>query len=478
MSVPSVANKGHRDSAVLRQKAERIVRDAQAGQIAEPADLQRLVHELNVHHVELELQNEELRAVTHAMEASREHLKRLFDSSPVGYVLLAQDGVIKDINQAAGEYFGMRHELLVGQRFQSFVTAMAYPAYHRCLFDLLATRKAQRAEIVLRHQSGRDFWVLMAVILVPGAAETQTQEFFCTLIDISREKEAEHLLKHHNQLLEETVGLRTAELEETNRRLAAEIHERQQAEAERRGLEARLHQVQKFESLNLMAGSVAHLFNNLLTVVLGGMELAMDALEADSQAAQHIALAQMSARRAAQLSSMMLTYSGRSAMQKIEIDAADLLRGLQSDLEQVVGHRAMLHIQVEEPVCFFGDPVLVRQAVLNCVSNSAEAMEGREGSICLRVGKRYCDQSFLQQTCHSRDLMEGEYVCLEVADTGCGIPAERLAKVCDPFFTTKFIGRGLGLPMVMGIMLAHGGGISLVSEPDKGTVVTLLIPGR
>jgi PAS domain S-box-containing protein len=256
-----------------------------------------------------------------------------------------------------------------------------------------------------------------------------------------------------------------------------DITERKQEEEKRLKLEAQIQQTQKFESLNLMAGSIAHNFNNLLMVMLGNLELALDSLPPLSPERKDIENAEKAAKHAAELSNLMLTYVGHRQMAMQELDISDIIKGMSEILELALSKKAILKFKAElTPALFKGDPAQIRQVVMNLVSNAAEAVGDNEGTIKLTTGTMFCDRSCFPLPFQNENLPEGDYVYLEVADTGCGMDQETQEKIFDPFFTTKFQGRGLGMAVVLGILRAHRGTILLDSQPGEGTTIRILFP--
>ncbi len=254
-----------------------------------------------------------------------------------------------------------------------------------------------------------------------------------------------------------------------------DITERKREEEERLKLEAMIQQAQKFESLNVMAGSIAHNFNNLLMVVLGNLELALDSLQADPSQRQNIENAEKAARHAAELSTLMLTYVGQTRVNMQLIDMSELVEEMIEVLELALAKKSTLRFNPSPgPVFFKGDRSQIRQLIMNLVTNAAEAVGDAEGTISLTTGTVFCDPTCFQQPFISDSLPEGNYAYLDVSDTGCGMDEDTLARVFDPFFTTKFQGRGLGMAVVLGIVRTHRGAVSLDSQPGRGTTVRIL----
>lgn len=264
---------------------------------------------------------------------------------------------------------------------------------------------------------------------------------------------------------------------EETKNLLLELLEREKESEERNQVEIHQQQVEKFESLKVMAGSIAHNFNNLLMGVLGNLELALSVMPPGESGRRNIEMADKAAKRATELSRLMLTYVGKS---HVNLEATDLVinvRQILRVLRNTCPENVKMSFKPEEIKIFIdGDPVQVRQVVMHLVNNAVEAVNDKKGEVIVSAGKMYCCSEFLGKQFLGENLREGEYAYLEVKDDGCGMSQGVLKKVFDPFFTTKFIGRGLGLPAVVGIVSAHHGSIQINSEEGKGTSVRVLFP--
>lgn len=256
-----------------------------------------------------------------------------------------------------------------------------------------------------------------------------------------------------------------------------DITQRRKAEEERLKLEERIQQARKFESLNVMAGSAAHNFNNLLMVVLGNLEIAQWGASEDSEENEYIAAAKKAAKRAADLSTLMLTYVGQNQANMQVIDMTRLINQISGLLNMAVSKKAFLTIKpFKKPLLFRGDPDQINQAIVNMVNNASEAIGDNGGEIIISTGVRFYNQVSFKDASFVENPVEGDYVFLEIADTGCGMDEKTRQSIFDPFFTTKFTGRGLGLSAVLGIVRACKGAIFLETYPNKGTKFTLLFP--
>ena len=253
--------------------------------------------------------------------------------------------------------------------------------------------------------------------------------------------------------------------------------ERKLAEEERERLEAQIRHAQKLESLGVLAGGIAHDFNNLLTGVLGNIELGLLQVEGGSPATFSLKEARASAERAADLSRQMLAYSGKGSFIIEAVDVNELVTEIGNLLEVSVSKKVALSYDLcRDLPPVVADVSQLHQVVLNLITNASDSIGDGGGVVTLRTGVRNCDRAYLSETYLDDHLPEGDYIFMEVSDTGCGMDPETLQRIFDPFFTTKFTGRGLGLASALGIVRGHSGAIKAVSEPGRGTTFTVLLP--
>jgi len=259
----------------------------------------------------------------------------------------------------------------------------------------------------------------------------------------------------------------------------ADVTEDRRAEAEKRQMEQQMLQVQKLESLGVLAGGIAHDFNNLLMSILGNADLAMDGLPAQSPTRDSLTDIVRASRRAADLCRQMLAYSGKGRFAVEPLSLNDLIEEMAHLLVVSISKNVALQCRFASDLPMVeGDATQLRQIVMNLITNASEAVGPGAGSVTLSTGVEPCTaESFADTVTHER-LPEGPYAYIEVSDTGCGMPPETLARIFDPFFTTKFTGRGLGLAAVLGIVRGHRGAIRVRTEPGKGTTFRVLFPVR
>jgi len=258
---------------------------------------------------------------------------------------------------------------------------------------------------------------------------------------------------------------------------ARDITERRQAEAQRLEMERKLRETQKLESLGVMAGGIAHDFNNLLTAILGNASLAMMQLSESSPLFTYLRNIEKSSMHAADLCKQMLAYAGRGRFVLQWVKLNRLIEDTRQLLQISVSKDVRLDFELTPDLPLVeADPSQIQQVLLNLVTNAAEATGDKGGTVTIRTGSVQADRAYLATTYLSPEIAEGEYVFLEIADTGCGMSPETQARIFDPFFSTKFTGRGLGLAAVWGIVRGHKGALELQSAPGCGSNFRILLP--
>ncbi len=241
--------------------------------------------------------------------------------------------------------------------------------------------------------------------------------------------------------------------------------------------EERLRQAQKLESLGLLAGGVAHDFNNLLVGVIGNASLAQEMLPPDHPAADLLEGVLKTGEQAAHLTRQMLAYSGKGKFVVEPLDLSALIPEMSGLVRPSIPKKINLHLDLEQDLpAIEADRGQIQQVFMNLTLNSADAIGSHEGLITVRTGVQDVDESYIELHPELAALALGKYVCLEVSDTGCGMDEATKTKIFDPFFSTKFIGRGLGLAAVSGILRGHKSGITISSAPGKGSCFTVLFP--
>lgn len=263
-----------------------------------------------------------------------------------------------------------------------------------------------------------------------------------------------------------------------------DITERKQAEKKRIEMERRILEMQRLESLYVMAGGIAHDFNNILMVVLGNIELAMEDAGGSSKLIPYLEESESATHRALNLVRQMMAYSGRGHFITSPIHINTVIEDISELLRAPLSPKAFLNIVTGTDIpAINGDESQVRQVIMNLVTNAYESTDEEKGGIItLLTGIERYSINRLKKTVsevwmeYDMPLKEGWYVFLEVKDRGAGMEEMIRRRIFEPFFTTKFQGRGLGLSAVIGIVRGHKGFIHVDSKPGGGTCVRVLFP--
>ena len=252
--------------------------------------------------------------------------------------------------------------------------------------------------------------------------------------------------------------------------ILTDITERKEAE--------RAHlQNQKLESLGILAGGLAHDFNNLLGAMEGNVELARLVTPADGPVQPYLHTLEGLITRSSNLVRQILAYAGRGRSVVTSLDLNRQVEEITRLLRASLSRKATLSLTTEPGLPpIKGDPAQIQQVIMNLVVNASEAVETPGGIITIRTGQETLDAAAIQKAFRGQALEPGPYVFLEVTDDGPGMAPEVRERIFDPFYTTKFAGRGLGLSAVLGTLKAHQGGIQVRSEPGQGTSFKLLFP--
>ncbi len=258
--------------------------------------------------------------------------------------------------------------------------------------------------------------------------------------------------------------------------IALDFTELKRAEEEHTRLEARMQETQRLESLGGLAGGIAHDFNNLLVAMLGHATLAREDLAPDHPAQRSLTSIERAARRAADLCKQMLAYAGMGSVVEERIDLREVVDEMRELLRASIPSTIALHTELgDEQVGVEADPSQLRQVVLNLITNAAEAIGDGPGRIDVSVGIEDVDEAVLARSLLGETLEPGRYVVLRVRDDGCGMDDATRRRIFEPFYSTKFQGRGLGLAAVLGIVRRCRGGLGIESSPGGGTTMTVLL---
>mgnify|MGYP001555035519 CR=1 FL=1 len=259
--------------------------------------------------------------------------------------------------------------------------------------------------------------------------------------------------------------------------IVRDVTDRHRAEDERQELERRMQQKQRIESLGVLAGGIAHDFNNLLQSIMGNVSLARMEAGGNQELIESLEQIEEATRSAASLTKQMLAYGGKGRFLVRPLSLSKIVKSMFSLIEASVAKRAKLAYELADDLPLVeGDNHQLSQIVMNLVTNGAEAHKDPKGSITITTKVIHLTEEDLADFVQHSPLQEDDYILLEVKDEGEGMSGETLERAFEPFFSTKFTGRGLGLAAVHGAVRGHGGAISINSEIGKGTLVRVLFP--
>jgi len=437
-----ISNRVNKLRRQAEERADRMTEDLEALSLSET---RQMLHELRVHQIELEMQNEELRLAQADLDAALARYFDLYDLAPVGYCTLNEQMRILEANLAAATLLGVDRGTLVNQPITRFIHKEDQDICYlqrKNLFETDSTDSWQAdeprtCELRMVKKNGSPFWVRLEAA---PAIDTDGAPVCRVLI--------------------------------------SDITDSKRVEAEKAELEARKRQIQKAESLGLMAGAIAHHFNNQLQVVAGNLELTLMNLPSGSNTLKRLTEAMKAAHKTTEMSRLMLTYLGQTPGRHELIDLSDTCRRSLTLLQTAAPKGTILTSEFPSSGPFIrANAGQIQNVLNNLVTNAWESADKNRQSIGLTV-KTVSKANMLAVKRFPMDWQPRSppYACLEVSDAGCGIAEKNFEKIFDPFFSTKFTGRGLGLSVVLGIVRAHHGAVTVESEPKRGSIFRVFFP--
>jgi PAS domain S-box-containing protein len=380
------------------------------------------------------------------------------------------DGLPDYYNSQWFAYTGMERDEKHGGRWAEFVHPDDRAEAMRRWKRAVATGEPYEIEYRLLARDGTYRWFLGRAVPTRDPASGALMRWLGTCTDIEDVVRAREVERDLNAVLEREVAIRTRELADANARLVEEARQRARAE------EA-LRQAQKMEALGQLTAGISHDFNNLLTGILGSLELVRARLQAGRTADldRFLCAAMMAGHRASALTRRLMTFARRQSLDAAPTDVNHLVAAMDEFIRRTVGETIAVTIELDDALwTAHCDAAQLENALLNLVINARDAMHDG-GTLRIATSNAELDAAYCAT---QANLKAGDYVCIAVRDTGIGMPPEVAARVMEPFFTTKPVGQGtgLGMSMLYGFVEQSGGHVRLVTAPGQGTTVSVFLP--
>jgi two-component system, cell cycle sensor histidine kinase and response regulator CckA len=434
----------------IRRRAEAIAAEMSKDTASlSPEVRQNLLHELQVHQIELEMQNEELRRTQLALEASRARYFDLYDLAPVGYVTLSEKGIIREANLTLVDLLGLTRKEVMRRPFTHFILPADQDIFYQHRRQLFDSDTPQLCKLRLLRANGEPFWAQLEGKKVQNAAGEPSGRIIVS--DITSQKQAEEALQAGHQRLEETI-------------------------AELRQAQAQLVQQERLAAVGQLAAGIAHDFNNILAVITLYIDLSLHNPNLPPALQDRLEVVRRQTKRATHLVQQILDFGRRAVLQTRSL-ALVLFLQEQVDLwRRTIPESIKIYFQDEttSECVIHADPTRLQQLFTNLVLNARDVMPDG-GELCLSLKQFRLENN---DTPPLPNMAAGDWVEISVSDTGTGIPAATLPHVFEPFFTSKEpgMGSGLGLAQVYGIVKQHQGHIDVQTEAGRGTTFTIYLP--
>jgi PAS domain S-box-containing protein len=409
----------------------------------------------------------------------------LFELAPDAYIVTDLAGLVSEANKSACRLFGIAAPFLTGKSLASCIASEDRARFRSVLGATSRTSGTHASPFKLSTRTGDPLYAELNYSIVHGD-HGEPIGFRWLIRDVTERERMAQQIRTLNAELESRVAERTTDLQ-TAQQLSEDLLQREQAARRAaEASEAQSRHVQKLESIGVLAGGIAHDFNNLLHVVLGNADIALSRLPARSRAREPLEEVVRATIRAADLTRQMLAYSGKGAFVIRHLDLSKEVKEMATLLRTAISKQASLVWELTANLPpINADATQIRQIVMNLITNASDALRDFDGTITLRTGivppdlindTRLGGPVPGEEELITQKPNQTPFVYLEVCDTGSGMTPDTLQRMFDPFFSTKFAGRGLGLAAVMGIVRSHHGLIRIRTDPGKGTSFRVLFP--
>lgn len=390
-------------------------------------DVNKLIHELQTYQVELEMQNDELRNVHLELEESRNRYIDLFDFAPIGYFILDETRIIKEVNLAGANFLDMQRHYLLQKEFSCFISVEDREIYHEYCKELFSSQARKMCELRLIKKNGEKFYAQLTGIVLQSDYN-DCKQFYVAVVDITQHRQNEE-------------RIRQRELE--------------------------LAHFSRLNTMGEMVSGIAHELNQPLTAIVQYSGGCLTRLRNENVSLEIITIMErviIQAERAGAIIHRLKNFLKKQDLQTEKIDINTLIRSTLDLLEHEI-KKANINVTLELDdllPAIQGDPIQLQQAILNIIHNAVEAMQASDAwPKTINIHTRQPSQENLE---------------VNIADSGCGIPDDKRAQIFEPFFTTKIAGMGMGLTIARSIIEKHSGSIFVDSGLSIGTRFHILLP--
>lgn len=526
-------NQTNTDGNLLRKRAEKLLgEDSERLDTISKKEIHTLAHELAVHQIELEVQNEELRQAQIELTNSRDKYQDLYDFAPVGYMTLDSNGVISEANLTSAKMLGIERGKLINKMLTPLSSQPHAVSLHGLIRDSYASETPRLFDATLKKKDGTALYAQILSVVCTKTPENERQ-LRLAITDVTQLKQLEQQRKDLAKFPEENINPvlrissngkllyannasadllikwntsigkvlchdikyliadvcasrkhKVVEIEAADRLYSltiAPIPHMNYANiygydiTEQRRLENQLHQKEKLEVVGQLAGGIAHDFNNQLAGIVGFSEVLTNKLT-DEAMLGYVDKIRTIALRSADLTRQLLDFAHAGNAQSVPVDIHAIIDDVISILEHTINKRICITKKLN--AFFFstlGDPTQLQNALFNIALNACDAMPQGGNLVFVTtvetIDEQFCGNSLL-------NVSPGTYISITISDSGKGMDPDIQKHIFEPFFTTKEVGKGtgMGLASVYGTLDRHHGTCSIISNLDKGTTFSIYLP--
>jgi two-component system, cell cycle sensor histidine kinase and response regulator CckA len=530
----------------LRKQAEELIQKQPELSSATPSDILELIHELRIHQIELEIQNEELKQAQHGLSDLHQEYENLYEFAPCGYLTLNTKGIITRANLTGVVFLGQTRQRLLHSGFSQFIASGWEDIYQAARRKSGETGKTQIIELPLKGEKDSPIWV-RANIEADRDETGAVVQWRIILVDITAKKVAETALidseEKYRSIMEamkdgvyicspefrieylNPAMIRrlnydaTGELcyqaiygsdEKCSRCSFDKIQQGEHIDTEFNDLknnryyiyshspirhedssvsiltivrdithikkmERHFHQIQKMEAIGVLAGGIAHQFNNSLFTITGNIDLfEMDFPTNENVASSYTKKMKASVERMTLLTDQLLAFARGGKYLAKKVSLCDFVKETVSLIKLVLDPLIKVHVNPPGDILYVTvDTVQLHMVLSAILINASESLEGKSGNVHVTCRKVVLTGEHIKDL---PGLISGNFACISIADDGKGMDENTRNRIFEPFFTNKIAGRGLGMAATYGIVKNHNGWISVDSELDKGTIVKIYLP--